>query len=440
VPACKKKFEILKHTMATPPISQLLASAPLDLSPYESLYKHLHTHPELSSHELLTSKTCAAHLTALGAFTLHTKIGGHGLAGVFENGPGKKILLRADMDALPILEKTGLPYASMVTALGADGLPTPVMHACGHDMHMTCLLAAAEMLAKLKESWSGTLIVLFQPAEERGTGAKAMVDDGLYDRIPVPDYVLGQHVMAMRAGSVGFRAGTIMAGADSLRITLFGNGGHGSQPHRTVDPAVLAAHVVVRLQSIVSREVDYNDVAVLTVGSIQAGKTENIIADHATIGVDIRSVSLETRAKLLSAIERVLKAECVASGASKEPLIEVTRNLPKTVNDEAMANRLEKSFRQHFESSFDSDLPVTTIAEDFSILGTSQGVPCAFWHWGGIDPELWDEKSKQGRLLDIPINHSSGFAPVIQPTMRTGVETLCVAALEFFSGCEQSKL
>ncbi|KAH6672897.1 amidohydrolase [Halenospora varia] len=426
--------------MATHAISHLLASASIDLSQYESLYKYLHSHPELSNQELSTSTTCAAHLTKLKVFTLYTKIGGHGLAGVFDNGPGKKILLRADMDALPILENAALPYASTATGIGADGRPTPVMHACGHDMHMTCLLAASETLVKLRDSWSGTLIVVFQPAEERGTGAKAMVDDGLYERVPVPDYVLGQHVMAMRAGSVGFRAGTIMAGADSLRITLFGSGGHGSQPHRTVDPAVLAAHVVVRLQSIVSREVDYNDVAVLTVGSIQVGKTENIIADHATIGVDIRSMSLATREKLLSAIERVVKAECEASGAGKEPLIEVTRNLPKTVNDEAMANRLKGCFGQYFKSDFDSDIPVTTIAEDFSILGTSQGVPCAFWHWGGIDPALWDEKSRQGRLLDIPVNHSSDFAPVIHPTMRTGVDALCVAALEFFSGRDQSKL
>jgi amidohydrolase len=379
--------------MAAPPISQLLASASVDLTLYEALYKYFHSNPELSNHELATSKTCAEHLAVLGGFTIHTNIGGHGLAGIFKNGPGKKILLRADMDALPIFEKTGLPYASTVTAQGADGLPTPAMHACEHEMHIACLLAAAETLIKLRDSWSGTLIILFQPAEERGTGAKAMVDDGLYDLVPVPDFVLGQHVMAMRAGSVGFRAGTIMAGADSLKITFFGSGGHGSQPHRTLDPAVLAARVVVRLQSIVSREVDYNDVAVLTVGSIQAGKTENIIADHATIGLDFRSVSLATRAKLLSAIERVVKAECAASGVGKEPLIEVTGNLPKTVNGEAMANRLESSFRQYFEGSFDADIPVTTIAEDFSILGTSQGVPCAFWHWGGIDSALWDEKS-----------------------------------------------
>jgi amidohydrolase len=419
------------NTMASLSILELVAAASIDLVSYEALYKNFHSHPELSNQEIETSASCAAHLSNLNAFKLHTAIGGYGLAGVFKNGPGKTIMLRADMDALPILEKTSLPYSSTITAQGADGLPTPVMHACGHDMHMTCLLAAAEILVSLRESWTGTLIVLFQPAEERGSGAKAMVDDGLYEKIPTPDYVLGQHVMAMRAGSVGLRSGTIMAGADSLSITLFGNGGHGSQPHRTVDPTLLAAHVVVRLQSIVSREIDYNDVAVLTVGSIQAGKTENIIADHATIGVDFRSVSLETRAKLLSSIERVVKAECAASGAMKEPVIEVTRNLPKTVNDEAMTIRLEECFSQYFKGDFDSNIPVTTIAEDFSILGTSQGVPCAFWHWGGIDQALWDVKSKQGRLRDIPMNHSSGFAPAIHPTMRTGIDTLCLAAFAF---------
>jgi amidohydrolase len=247
-------------------------------------------------------------------------------------------------------------------------------------------------------------------------------------------------VMAMRAGSVGLRAGTIMAGCDSLKITLFGSGGHGSQPHRTVDPAVLAAHVVVRLQSIVSREVDYNDVAVVTVGSIQAGKTENIIADHATLGVDIRSVSLETRGKLLKAIERIVLAECEASGTSKPPLIEATRNLPKTVNDEAMTKRLEGCFKEYFKDNLDSNIPITTIAEDFSILATSQGVPCAFWHWGGIDQTLWDEKSKDSRLQDIPMNHSSGFSPVVHPTMKTGIDTLCIAALEFLGGRQQEKL
>jgi len=212
-------------------LTDLLLTVPIDLEKYEALYKYFHKYPELSNLEVETAKTVAEQLSQLQAFTITTNIGGHGLVGVMENGPGRTILLRADMDGLPILEATGLFYASTVTMPDAEGVVRPVMHACGHDMHMTCLLAAAETLVKLKNTWSGTLIVLFQPAEERGTGAKAMVDDGLYDRhqIPVPDFLLGQHVMAMRAGSVGSKSGTIMAAADSMKITLFGVGGHGSQ-------------------------------------------------------------------------------------------------------------------------------------------------------------------------------------------------------------------
>ncbi|KAL5325080.1 hypothetical protein ACEPPN_006202 [Leptodophora sp. 'Broadleaf-Isolate-01'] len=413
-----------------------LTSQSIDLTPYETLFKHFHANPELSNAEINTSQTCASHLASLKVFTLHTRIGGYGLAGVFANGPGKTIMLRADMDALPIQEDTGLEYASKITALGADGLDTPVMHACGHDMHMTCLLAASEVLVKGRDAWSGTLIVLFQPAEERGSGARAMVDDGLYDRIPVPDFVLGQHVMAMRAGSVGLRSGTIMAGADSLKITLFGKGGHGSQPHRTVDPALLAGHVVVRLQGVVSREVEYNDVAVLTVGSVQVGKTENVISDEAVLGVDFRSTREGVRGQLMGAVERIVRAECAASGCVREPLIERTRYLPCTVNDEGMASRLKRVFGKYFEGRFDDELPVTTIAEDFSILASSRGVPCVFWHWGGVDAEVWDRMSREGKLGDVPMNHSKGFKLVVQPTLRTGVDTLVVAALEFFGGGE----
>ncbi|KAK3320229.1 amidohydrolase [Cercophora scortea] len=416
--------------------TKLLLTAPLDTDKYEALYKHFHSHPELSNVEAKTAKTIAAHLASLQAFQITTDIGGHGLVGVFKNGPGRTIMLRADMDALPVREATGLPYASTVTMADAEGVVRPVMHACGHDMHMTCLLAAAETLVKLRQAWSGTLIVLFQPAEERGTGAQAMVDDGLYDQtkhnIPVPDFVLGQHVMAMRAGSVGSRVGTIMAGADSMKITLSGVGGHGSQPHRTIDPAVMAAHVVVRLQTVVSREIDPSDTAVLTVGSLQAGQTENIIADSAEIGVDIRSVRPETRAKLLAAIQRIVRAECAASNAATPPVFRMTRHLPTTVNDEAMMRTLCKSFAGHFGDNFDANIPTTTIAEDYSILATSQGRPCAFWHWGGVDQGLWEEHLAQGRVDDIPANHTARFAPVIQPTLQTGVDALCVAALAFF--------
>jgi len=215
----------------TSSLANLLLAAPVDIEKYETLYKHFHEHPELSNLEANTAKMIAVQLSSLQAFNITSNIGGYGVVGVLKNGSGKTVLLRADMDALPILEATDLPYSSRVTMLDAEGVMRPVMHACGHDMHMTCLLAAAETLLKLKQMWSGTLIVLFQPAEERGSGAKAMIDDGLYDkhRIPVPDFVLGQHVMAMRAGSVGSKLGTIMAGADSMKITLFGVGGHGSQ-------------------------------------------------------------------------------------------------------------------------------------------------------------------------------------------------------------------
>jgi amidohydrolase len=219
---------------ATSSLHDLFLTAPINIEKYEALYKHFHQHPELSNLEAKTAETVAVQLSRLQAFDITTNIGGHGVVGVLKNGPGKTVLLRADMDALPILEATGLPYSSKVTMIDVEGVMRPVMHACGHDMHMTCLLAAAETLLKLKQMWTGTLVVLFQPAEERGTGAMAMIEDGLYERhkIPVPDFVLGQHVMALRAGSVGSKMGTIMAGADSMKVTLFGVGGHGSQVSR----------------------------------------------------------------------------------------------------------------------------------------------------------------------------------------------------------------
>jgi amidohydrolase len=231
-PAVQRSTSFAPSVAATmTSLADLLQSAPIDTHKYEALYKHFHANPELSNLEAQTAKTVADHLSRLNAFEIKTDIGGHGLVGVLRNGSGKTILLRADMDGLPVLEATGLPYASTVTMADVEGVVRPVMHACGHDMHMTCLLAAAEILVRLKSEWNGTLVVLFQPAEERGTGAKAMVDHGLYERheVPIPDFALGQHVMAMRAGSVGLKTGTIMAGADSMRITLHGVGGHGSQ-------------------------------------------------------------------------------------------------------------------------------------------------------------------------------------------------------------------
>ncbi|KAJ4294372.1 hypothetical protein N0V90_008062 [Kalmusia sp. IMI 367209] len=418
-------------------ITDLLASKPLDLAPYEDLYKHYHAHPELSNQEKETAATTAKYLSKLPDFKITTGIGGHGFAGVLSNGSGPTVLLRSDLDALPIKEVTNLRYASTARQVSErTGEDSPVMHACGHDMHITCLLAAAEHLSALRSSWSGTLIVLFQPAEERGTGAQAMVDDGLYDKnkhaIPVPDYVLGQHVMALPAGKIGSRVGTIMAAADSYKVTVFGRGGHGSMPHRTIDPVMMATNIVVRLQNIVSRETDPSDMAVLTVGYLRGGHTENIIVDHAELGIDIRTINTSTHDRVVASMKRIIHAEYIASGATKEPTIEHTRFFPQTDNDEDMEGKLANSFQDFFGDEFDPQIARTNASEDVSILASSQGKPSLFWFFGGVDPELWAQKEREGRLFeDIPQNHSSSFAPVIQPTLQTGVNALCVAALTF---------
>ena len=406
----------------------------INLSPYEDLYKHLHSHPELSLQEHETAALAASHLRKLNAgFEIHTDIGGYGLAGVLRNGEGKTVLLRADMDALPVEEKTGLPYASKVTMRDSDGIVKPVMHACGHDMHVTCLLAAAEQLVRIKFAWSGTLIILLQGNEERGAGAQAMIDDCLYNKIPVPDIVLGQHVMAERSGHVGSKQGTIMAAADSFRITLYGRGGHGSMPNRTIDPVVLAASVVMRLQTIVSREVNPSDMAVVTVGALQAGQSENIIADKAELKVNVRTINAATRERVLNAIKRIVDAECSAADSPKPALFEPLSSFPPTVNSASITTDLASSFASVFPS-FDPDTPRVNGSEDFTILGSAINRPTSFWFFGGVDPETWDEKEKEGRIMeDVPVNHSPFFAPVVQPTLRTGVRALCVGAMTFFT-------
>ena len=298
---------------------------------------------------------------------------------------------------------------------------------------MTCLLAAAELLVTIKDSWKGTLIVLFQPAEERAAGAKAMVEDGLYEKIPVPDIVLGQHVMPYRAGHIGTRVGLMASAADSFKITLYGRGGHASQPHRTIDPVVMAAQVVVRLQTIVSREVGPEDAVVVTVGSVQAGQTENIISDKAEIKVNVRTISAKTRERVLAAINRIVKAECEASGAPQEPSFEPTSMFPFTMNDKDVTEALKSPFAEHFES-YDPHVDRLHGSEDFSILGTSQDRPCSFWVFGGVDPGKWDAAEKAGRTQeDIPINHSPFFAPVLQPTLRVGTDALALAAITFLT-------
>ncbi|MCJ1395366.1 hypothetical protein MMC18_008250 [Xylographa bjoerkii] len=410
-------------------LKDLIAANRPDLRYYESLRAQLHSHPELSQQESATAAKVASHLRALKAYTIHEKIGGHGLAAVFKNGPGQTVALRADMDALPVEEKTGLPYASKVTMRDYDGVVKPVMHACGHDIHVTCLLAAAELLLKIRDAWRGTLILIFQPDEERGGGAQRMVDDGLYDRVPLPDIVLGQHVMSMRSGKLGSRPGVMLAASDSLKITLFGRGGHASMPNRTIDPVVLASSTVLRLQTIVSRETDPSDMVVLSCTSIQAGQTENIISSVAELKVNIRTIHTKTRTQVLAAVKRIIKAECDASGTEQEPLIEYTSSFPTTVNNEEATEMLQKVFGDYFGEDFDSDLPRVNGSEDFSALANSIGKPCSFWMIGGTDPATFDEN--KGSPEKIPSNHSPFFAPVMQPTIRIGTDAMTAAAMTF---------
>ncbi|MEJ1116541.1 amidohydrolase [Paenarthrobacter sp. CCNWLY172] len=399
----------------------------------EELYKDLHSHPELSFQETRTAGIAAGHLEDLG-FTVHRNVGKTGVVGVLDNGPGPVVMLRADMDALPVKEATGLDYASTAVGVDHEGQDMPVMHACGHDVHVTCLVGAVETLATQRNEWQGTLIAVFQPAEEWGGGAETMVADGLYDRVPKPDVVLGQHVAPFPAGWFGIRPGVTMASADSLSITLHGRGGHGSRPETTVDPVLMAAAATVRLQGIVSRELAASDSAVVTVGQIHSGTKNNIIPETASLGLSVRSFDNATREKILGSIERIVKSEATASGAPKEPDFHYEEHFPLTVNDESAVDRISASFRAKFGDSKIMDPGPVSGSEDVGALAKAADAPLVFWFLGGADPALFKEWATTGRLPDIPSNHSPYFAPVIQPTLTHGSEALVTAAREFLGG------
>jgi len=400
---------------------------PQDLA---ELYRDLHAHPELSFAEHRTAGIAADRLGDLG-YQVTTGIGGTGVVGTLSNGPGPTVLLRADMDALPVLEQTGLDYASTARGTDKDGTDVPVMHACGHDMHVTCLLGAAARLAADSGAWRGTLMLVCQPAEECGGGAQAMVDDGLYERFAPPDIVLGQHVMNLPAGVLGVHAGPAFAAADELRVVLHGKGGHGSRPETTVDPVLMAAATVLRLQGVISREIAAAEAAVLTVGALQAGTRSNIIADKAELLLSLRSFDAKVRDRALAAIERIIRAEAAASGAPREPEIIRTISFPLLVNDQEACARLTDLFNGS-GVGWALDPGALAGSEDVGVLATAAGVPCAYWLFGGADPALFAGVTSVDEARDVvdtlPSNHSPLFAPVIEPTIRTGVAALTAAA------------
>lgn len=300
-------------------------------------------------------------------------------------------------------------------------------------MHITALLAATHLLVQARDHWTGTLTLCFQPAEERGAGAQAMVDDGLYLKVAVPDIVLGGHVMPFRAGYIGTKRGLMASAADSFALTLHGRGGHGSQPHRTVDPIVMAANTITRFQTIVSRETDPADSSVVTVGSIHAGDAENIISSRADLKLNIRTISPESRKRVIASIKRIINAESAASNAPLPPDLTPTSSYPFLTNDDDVTQKLEESFAEHFHQGphgYDASTLRLGGSEDFGVLATSVNRPCSFWSFGGVDPASWDKAEAEGRLLeDVPINHSPFFAPVVQPTLRVACDAYAVAAL-----------
>ena len=394
----------------------------------EQLYRLLHQHPELAHQEHRTAATIVARLRQDG-FRVHEGVGGTGVVGVLANGPGPTVLLRADMDALPVREETGLPYAS--TEVTGDGVP--VMHACGHDVHVTCLLGATRLLAGAPGAWSGSVVAVFQPAEESGAGARGMVDDGLAALVPNVDVAFAQHVMPFPAGRVGTHAGPVLSAADSMRVTVHGRGAHGSMPQASVDPVVLAAMIVVRLQTVVARELPPAEPAVLTVGSIQAGATANVIPDSARLLLNLRTYSAGTRSTMLGAIRRIVTAECQASGSPREPEFELYDRFPLTDNDPETTARVAAAF-----SGFFGERAVTigqqSASEDFSAIPDALGVPYTYWCIGGSDAEAYRRAERAGRVAqDIPVNHSAAFAPALQPTLDTGTQALVVAALAWLS-------
>jgi amidohydrolase len=405
------------------------ALAPLDsiYPELDKLYIDLHRSPELSLHEEKTAAKMASRLRALG-YEVTTGIGGHGVVAILKNGKGPTVLLREDMDALPVEERTGVPYASKVTTKDDSGATVSVMHACGHDIHMTGLIGAATLLARAKDRWRGTLFLVAQPAEEKGNGAVAMIKDGLFARFGKPDFAISFHDSATDpAGKVSLTPGYANANVDSVDLTIYGRGGHGAYPHTTVDPIVIAARTILALQTIVSRETKPTDPAVVTVGSIHGGTKHNIIPDEVKLLITVRSFKDDVRKRLIESIDRIAKAEALAAGATKPPKMEITEGTNSMYNDPAVTRRISAALAKTLGPANVLEGEPVMGAEDFSEFGRA-GIPSLQYNVGAVNPGKHEASKKNGTPL--PSLHSSEFAPDREPTIRTAVASLTAAALE----------
>ena len=410
-----------------PPADAVRREVDTIIGPLEQVYRDLHASPELSFDEEKTATTLAERMRALG-YAVTTGIGKTGVVAVLANGKGPTVLVRTDMDALPIVEKTGLPYASTVTAPGSGGATVGVMHACGHDVHMSVWLGTATVLVRLADFWRGTLVMIAQPAEEVGKGARAMLDDGLFERFPRPDYALAFHdTPDLAAGTVGVRPGPIFASSDSLDVRFVGRGGHGALPHTTVDPIVMSARFVLALQTLVSRENDPLDPVVVTVGAIHGGTRHNIIPDDVHLQLTVRTTRQAVRDRLLAGIERVARSEAAAAAAPQPPEIAISTGLPPVVNDPALAARVGAALRREMGDAAVVEARPMMVSEDFALVGQA-GVPALLMLLGAAVPAELDTAQREGRSL--PALHSPLFAPDVEPTLRTGVTAMSLAVFE----------
>lgn len=403
-------------------------------SELDALYKHLHQNPELSLQEEKSAARMATELKKLG-FEVKEKIGGHGVVGVFRNGPGPTVLIRADMDGLPLEEKTGLPYASKARGVNAAGNEVNVMHACGHDIHMTVFVGTAQALIKTKDSWKGTLVMVGQPAEENGLGADNMLKDGLFDFAPVPDYAIALHDNSyLPAGTIGYREGPLMASVDMMDIKVFGQGGHGAAPHTTIDPIVLGSQMVMAFQTIVSRTISPIDPAVVTVGSFHGGTVHNIISDEVKMQLTLRSYSPEVREKTIQRIRTISENLAKAAGLpdDKMPVISIREPMtPATINDPTLTRRVVGLFKNTFGEDKIVETELYMVGEDFSRFALENSKVPIFMFWlGTLAPETIAKAKVKGEQL--PSLHSPMFAPVPEPTIKTGVKAMSIAAINLF--------
>ena len=398
-----------------------------------NLYRELHAHPELSLHEEKTSQRIAEELRKIDGIQVTEKVGGFGVVGVFTNGNGPTVLVRCDLDALPVKEQTGLSYASAMMTKDDSGKDVSVMHACGHDIHMTSLIGTARTLVQLKEQWSGTIVFIAQPAEERVGGAKLMLADGLFTRFPKPDFCLALHDAAdLPAGTIGYNEGFVLANVDSVDITVRGVGGHGAYPHTTKDPIVLASEIVVALQTIVSREIQPGEPAVVTIGSIHGGTKHNIIPDEVKLQLTLRSYTDDVRQQTMAAVKRIVRGQALSAGVPEDRLPEVKfseDSTPATYNEPQLTRRLAVAWESWLGKTNVHLSKPTMGAEDFSQYGrTPEKIPsCIFWV-GAVAPETVAESRRAGKPL--PSLHSPFFAPVVEPTVKTAITAMCAAVIE----------